>query len=127
LVTVTLRDEVRDEEASDISGRVSGLIVAGGWWLTWATADGKEERLARLTAEKIEKLNSGQDAHNPTAKLPSNHTPMSGEIMCFPTETIRRVIEKFKAEFRTFPSIIPRVLVGSGSPKSRRKQPERTQ
>jgi len=42
---VTLRDEVRDEEASDISGRVSGLIVAGGWWLTWATKDGKKNAL----------------------------------------------------------------------------------
>jgi hypothetical protein len=80
---VTLRDEVRDEEASDISGRVSGLIVAGGWWLTWATEDGKEERLARLTAEKIEKLNSGQDAHIPTAKLPSNHTANVGRDHVF--------------------------------------------
>jgi hypothetical protein len=64
----------------------------------------KEERLARLTAEKRE--NSGQDAHNgnnPTAKLPSNHTPTSAQIRCFSTETIRRVIEKFKAESRTFP------------------------
>jgi hypothetical protein len=30
-----------------------------GWWLTWAhTKDGKEERLARLTAEKIEKMHT---------------------------------------------------------------------
>jgi hypothetical protein len=90
-----------------------GLIVAGGYVvvLTRAREDGKEERLARLTAERIE--NSGQDALNPTAKTPSNHTPSSGQIMCFPTETINRVIEKFKAEFRTFPASyeVPRVRV----------------
>ena len=75
------------------------------WLVADVTREGrKEERLARLTAEKRE--NSGQDAHNgnnPTAKLPSNHTPSSGQIRYFSTETIRRVIEKFKAESRTFP------------------------